>query len=92
MTKLRFALPFLALATMFLSSGCLVSRTIVNMEDHTNKPVTLIETQDKYLFYKQVHQFWQCTDQQGSLVCERTCDGKTNLSCLAMIGGQPNLR
>jgi hypothetical protein len=92
MTKLRFAFPLLALATMFLSTGCLWSRAIVHLEDHPSAPVTLVETQDKYLFGKQVDQFWQCTEQQGSLVCERACDGKTNLSCLAIVAGQPNLR
>ena len=92
MMKLRFAFPLLALVTMFTASGCLVSRKIVHMEDHPSANVTLVETHDKYLFGKVTDQYWQCTDEQGTLVCSQSCNGKTALSCLSIVAGQPNLR
>lgn len=92
MTKLRFALPLLALVTMFTSSGCLWRRSIVSLEDHPERNVTLVETKDTYLFGKGVYQFWQCADEQGKLLCEKTCDGKTDLSCLTMAYGRSNLQ
>jgi hypothetical protein len=93
MTKLRFALPLLALVTMVMSSGCLVSRKIVHLEDHPTANVTLVETHDKYFGGKMVDQFWQCNDQQGTLVCAQSCGtGNQNLSCLMIVAGQPNLR
>jgi len=92
MTKLRFAFPLLAIALMFTSSGCLISRKIVEINDHPSKNVTLVETHDKFFGGKQVDQFWQCADQNGTLVCKQSCGGKTNLACLIFVGGQPTLR
>lgn len=92
MTKLRLALPLLALVTMFGSSGCLWKRSIVHLQDHPERNVTLLETQDKYLFGKGVYQFWHCADEQGSLVCKKACDGTAKFACLTAMGGQTNLR
>lgn len=92
MTKLRFALPLLALVTMFGASGCLWKRTIVHLEDHPERNITLVETQDQYLLGKGVYQFWQCADQEGQLVCQKACDGKAKFSCLTAAFGQTNLR
>ena len=85
---MRRAAPLLVvsfLAMMF--SGCLTNRRILNVNDHPTKMGTVIETRDTYSVayiypFKQVRQFWQCSDQGKTLKCDRICGtANADLEC-----------
>jgi len=78
MTKLIRAVALVAFATLF-ATGCL-KRTVIRLDDHPDRPVSIMETIDEQLWTR-THQFWLCKDSATGLTCEKTCDGKTDLTC-----------
>ena len=85
--SIRRVVPFLAI--IFLTSilsGCLTNRRILSVNDHPTKMGTVIETRDSYTIayiypFKQVHQFWQCSDKGSTIKCDRICGTNTQLEC-----------
>lgn len=84
---IRRASLFLTLIfLMTMLSGCLTNRMILRVNDHPTKMGTVIETRDTYTVayiypFRQVHQFWQCSDQGKTLKCDRICGTMTTPQC-----------
>ena len=84
---IRRITPFLAL--IFLASilsGCLTNRRILSVNDHPTKMGTVVETRDSYTIayiypFKQVRQFWQCSDKGKTIKCDRICDANDKPEC-----------
>jgi hypothetical protein len=58
-------------------TGC----TIHYLADVTDSPtgnMTMVQTNDVLWPFVQFakHRYWECTEEDGSLVCKRTCDTK----------------
>jgi hypothetical protein len=70
----------LLLALLGLSSTACLTRTVIRLDDHPDRPVSLMETIDTVLYTK-THQFWLCKDTAAGLSCEKTCGGQTDLAC-----------
>lgn len=74
-------------------SGCLASRSIGGVVQSAEKNVTLVQTQDLYMFaylfpMKMVHQFWKCSEAPGTMTCHKVCDAKgSDLTCPATLPG-----
>jgi len=87
MNRMRIQLIALAAVLVSTASGCIVSRTIVRIEDHPAKNATLLETVDNWSYVSQIHQFWQCKEEGAKLLCTKSCGAGTDLACLEMWGG-----
>lgn len=91
MSKMKTHLLALAVLVGLLSSGCLLSRTIVDLSDHPRKDVTLVETVDVFPFTVK-RQFWHCDESAENLTCTKVCGGDTKLTCHEVTFGVTNLR
>lgn len=82
---LLLAFVFVAVTT----SGCL-RRTIVDIEDHPARNVTILRTVDQFPLGFST-QFWQCIDEPEQLVCSKTCGGRNQPECHTIaLGGYIN--
>ena len=64
-------------------NGCLISRTVTSVSDHSEKPYTMVETADVYFpaRWKVYHRFWQCKDAGDTLECKPVCDFENDEHC-----------
>lgn len=66
-----------------VAAGC-HSRSVVQIHDPSEQEVVLIETLERTNYLVSAtseHVFWECTERQDSLVCERQCGDGTQYRC-----------
>lgn len=91
MSKMKNHLLALTVIAGLFSSGCLLQRTIVDLTDHPQKDITLVQTVDVYPFSVK-RQFWQCNENAENLTCSKVCGGDNKLVCHEVTFGVTNLR
>lgn len=87
LTRTLMMLAFVATT----STACL-TRTVIRLDDHPDRAVSLMETIDVVPYISRTHQFWLCKDAPTGLTCEKTCNGQTDLTCQAVSFGGSNLK
>lgn len=74
----------LFVVSFFIFTGC-TKRWIISANDHPTRGIMNLETgkSTHYILFpgSVTHEFWSCEEKGNSLVCEKACDGKTDLVC-----------